>query len=229
MLLLGAAEGGFLTEDTAVAIGLALLLAIVAAGVLIAMLRGARMRAFEDIEQGEVTATSAVRRYAGQLRSTGSSTWNKAAALALFILSPLCVFLPALLAEERTRTDAGGPTLLGADQLILFGAVGTLAVIALGLFCWIAPNADGRAAEHLHPAHDPQDDPDHSRSTAIRVVAALWWSITLAVFLIWGLGFNGWGQAWAVWPVSAVLYGGLWALNSALNRDTEQARGSAAR
>lgn len=200
-----------MTDEIAAGIGLAALLVIVVIGVLFGMRRDALMRPFADIESGEFTLTAPVRRHAEQLWDTQRTGAGKGAAVALFILSPLAVILPALLS--------------GDDNLTLLGTVGTLLLVAIGLFCWIAPNATERAAEHLLQEHEDQDDLISSGThPAVRVLAAVWWPITVAAFLLWGLAFDGWHQAWILFPIAGVLYGALWAVNGALRTADDTAR-----
>lgn len=197
-----------LSAEVATGIGLAAVLLLVAAGVLLGMRRDAKVQPFSDIECGQFTLTRSVRSYAQQLQETGRNTLGKGVAVALFILSPLCVILPPLL--DNTGASA------------LLGTACTLTLVAAGLFCWIAPNATARAAEHLIKEHEDQTAPENSTSPTLRVIASLWWPVTIAAFLLWGLGFDGWDRAWAIFPVSGILYGALWALNDALTGDGQQ-------
>lgn len=51
----------------------------------------------------------------------------------------------------------------------------------------------------------------------IGAVAAIWWPVTVAIFLAWGfLGKGGWGISWVVWPISGVLFGAISGLTSVL-------------
>lgn len=209
-LLWLSSSGTALRDEAAVGIGLAALLVIVVTGVLLGMRRDAVVRAFRDIEAGDFALTRPVREYAEQLQGTDRSALGKGVAVALFILSPLCVILPPLF--DSTGTSA------------LLGTVGTLVLVAVGLFCWIAPNATERAAENLLLEHEDQTAPEDSTSPAVRAIAAVWWPVTIAAFLIWGLGFNGWGQAWVLFPISGILYGALWALNGALTGEDQRLR-----
>lgn len=202
--------GRALTDEIAVGIGLVVLLVVIAAGVLLGMRRDAQVRPFADIENGDFTPSREVTRYAERLVEEGGTRSGKGLAVALFILSPLCVILPPL---------------IGSDDLALLGTVGTLLLVGLGLFFWIAPNGPTRAAEHLLREHEDQDDPESSTSPVLRAVAAVWWPLTIAVFLVWGLAFDGWDRSWVLFPVSGILYGALWALSGALNdRETSRQR-----
>lgn len=227
-LLWLSSSGVALSDEVAVGIGLAVLLVVVSAGVLIGMRRDAQVRPFRDIEAGDFTLTRPAREYAERLWDSERSGRGKSVAVALFILSPLCLILPALLFGDdmRLRPRPDQLTLFDGGQLTLLGTVGTLALVALGLFCWIAPNGTERAAENLLHEHDDQDDPEHSASPVVRVAAALWWPVTTAAFLIWGLGFDGWDRAWILFPIAGILYGALWALNGALIDDDQPRRRS---
>lgn len=222
-LLWIAESGGPLSDSVAVGIGLAALLMIIAAGVLLGMRRDARLRPFQDIEDGEFTLTRPVRQYAERLWDDERTGTGKGVAVALFILSPLCVILPPLLTGDdmRLRPRPDQLTLFDGGSLAILGVVGTLVLISLGLFCWIAPNGTERATETLLQKYD-EYGLEISTSPVLRAVAALWWPVTVAAFLIWGLGFDGWDRAWILFPIAGILYGALWGLAGALSGGDEK-------
>lgn len=49
-------------------------------------------------------------------------------------------------------------------------------------------------------------------------VASFYWPLAIAIFLIWGLVFDGFGIAWVVWPVAGVLFGGFSGMISTLKK-----------
>jgi len=220
--LLGLSEmtGAPLSDGWAVGIGLVVLLILVTAGVLLMVLRDSRLADMRDIAEGRFTGSAPVRAYArevGRDHRRGTAV-SSAIAIALWILSAVPIFLAMMLA------DAGALTFVtDADPLILFGVCGTLTMIAIGL----AVHTRTSWVESVTSALEQETEaaPETSSSPVVRVIAALYWPVATAIYLGWSFVTGDWGSTWVVWPVAGVLYGALWAVESALSGlSTEPAR-----
>lgn len=182
--------------------GLVLLLGAIALGVLLLIVRGARLADYEDISEGRFTPAPTLHEYTQELRRTHrrSSTLTTAVAIALWILSAV-----PILVLGNLRPDG---------MLPLLGVCGTLLMVALGLLIYIQGSWMDSAASTLEQETD--DLPETSRSPVVRVIAAVFWPLTVAIYLGWSFVTGDWGSTWVIWPVAGVLYAALWAANSAL-------------
>ncbi|MDO5663177.1 MAG: permease prefix domain 1-containing protein [Brachybacterium sp.] len=192
-------------EDILVFLGLFFLLALVAIGVVLLTLRGSRLRAAaEPVVEENFRPGPGVLRYAEGLRAEHRAGAGRAlgVAVVLWILAATPLLFTALLDRED-------------QDLVLLGLIGTLIMVATGLFLWIRGAWADWAASALLREVD-EEDPVHSSSAIVRVIAAVYWPVVVAIFLLWGLGFDGWGTAWILFPVAGVLYGAFWVGNAAL-------------
>lgn len=215
LLLLIALSGTVVPQPAnwAVATGLVLLLVMVAVGVLLLVQRGSRLADFEDIEEGEFTVTPQVLAFArGIERENRTSTGRATAiAIALWILCAIPTVVTAIGAAEGTVTPLYGVTL-------------TLIIVALGLFIYIRSSWPGHIASVLRQEED-YEDLEQSSSPAIRVIAAVYWPVIVAIYLGWSFLTGDWEITWVIWPIAGVLYAALWGVNAALagNRSTQAA------
>lgn len=188
----------------AVLVGLIALLVMVTAGVLVLVLRGSRLGDFEDIEEGRFTATQEIRDLAAELRREHRSGAALALgiAISLWILCAVPILVTALLS---TGED---------DTMPLYGVCLTLVMVAAGLWVMIRGAWGPSTAEILENESDEM--PESSSNPVIRTVAVVYWPLCTAIYLAWSFISGDWGSTWIVWPVAGVLYGALWAVNSAL-------------
>lgn len=220
LLLLLALSGRVVDEPDPwqVTIGLIILLVTVAIGVVLLMVRGARLRRFEDITEGRVTPSGAVHRYAASLREEHGRTRTVGIAVAI-CLWILCA-IPVIVAGVASTGEE--------DVLPLYGVCVTLAIIALGLAIMLSTTWSEDVAATLTQEPDVDEDaPENSANPVVRVIASVYWPVVTAIFLGWSFLTGDWGTTWIVWPVAGVLYGALWGLSAALG-GVEGGRGKAA-
>ena len=201
----------------AVASGIAAVLVLVTAGVLLLVARDALMKDFADIEEGEFTLTAEVRGHAQRVEREHrrTSTLSGAVAIGLWILCAL----PTLLFAFLVRAN---------DLTVLYGVGLTLAMVALGLAVMIRGTWAESAAGTLLQETD-EDSPEHSSSPGIRAIAAIYWPVVVAAYLAWSFLSGDWHLSWVLWPVAGVLYAGLSGLAVALRRDEDDPRPRARR
>lgn len=192
--------------------GLVLLLGIIALGVLMLVVRGARLADYEDISEGRFTPAPDLHEYAQELRRTHrrTSTFPTAVAIGLWILSAVPILVLGNISQD--------------GMLPLLGVCGTLIMIAVGLLIYTHFSWASSLASTLEQETD--DLPEASHSPVIRVIAAIYWPLAIAIYLGWSFVTGDWSSTWVVWPIAGVLYGALWAANSALeNGATTSGRG----
>lgn len=197
----------------AIATGIAAVLVMVAAGLLLLMMRDLRLKEYEDIDEGEFVLGPQVRSFAEQLvrdrrRRVGIAS---ATAILLWILCALPVVLLSLLSES----DSFAP-LLGVSLTLVMVAAGLAIMTGAG---W----SDTATGKLLQEPDEDRDDPEHSDSPVIRAIAAVYWPVMAAIYLAWSFLTGDWEISWVIWPVAGVLYAGLSSLNVALRREDPSA------
>ena len=222
LLLAIAIDGTIVPEPSpwAIGTGLVLLLVLVAAGVVLQTLRGARLTGFEDVTEGRTTPSPEVRRLAAALRADHARTRaiGSAVAITLWILCAVPVVLTAFAADGR-----------GDSVLPLAGVVGTLLMVAAGLAIMLGTSWSSDVAETLLAVETPDDSPENSSSPAVRAIAAVYWPVFAGIYLAWSFATGDWDRTWIIWPVAGVLNAALRALNSALEGDGRPATARRAR
>jgi hypothetical protein len=214
--LTGPDSGG---SGWAIAVGLATLLVMVAAGVALLSLRGSRLEDFQDIEEGRFALDHTTREFAREVRRThrGARTGAQAVATSLWILCVTPILLTALLSGDSNS---------GA---VLLGVCLTLILVALGLLLSTWFGWSEHVAGTLLAADEATEMPETSASPAIRVIASIYWPLVVAVYLAWSFATGDWRITWMVWPVAGVLYAALWGANSALTPQRPEERATRAR
>lgn len=193
-------------------LGLGLLLAVVALGVALMVLRAGRLEAFKDITEHRFRPTPEVRRLAeSELdRQRPAATRGLVIAIVLWIMSAIPIFIAGALAED--------------SPLAVLGVVCTLITIAAGLFIYLRTDGAKEQLELLRDGgKDPAQDVYHSENPVLRMIAAVYWPVMVAIYLGWSFLTNDWQFTWVVWPIAGVLFGGLYALNTALSSQSQRA------
>lgn len=202
------AQGGPATW--ALGTGIVSVLVLVCVGIVLLMLRDARLSDFKDIDDGDFTLTAAVRSYAEELRREHrrATTIAVAVAITLWILCAVPTILTGLAA--------------GANSFVpLYGVSLTLAMVALGLAVMARAGWVDSATDNLLQEECADEALQSSSHPAIRVIAAIYWPLITAIFLAWSFISGDWGITWVIWPVAGVLHAGLSGLNAALRREED--------
>lgn len=210
LLLLIAATSDYQGEPAswAIGVGIAAVLVMVSLGILLMMARGARLSDYEDIDEGDFAPTAQVRGYAQGIKREHrrATILATAVAITLWILSALPTLLVALLSSE-------------GSTVTLYGVSGTLVIVALGLAIIARAGWSDSASSTLLQEEEEDDSPEYSDNPVVRVVAAIYWPIMVAIYLGWSFLSGNWGLTWVIWPVAGVLYGALSGLSVALRGD----------
>lgn len=214
LLLLIAATGSSQGEPAnwAIAVGISAALVMVALGVVLMMVRDARLNDYEDLENGEFTLTAPVRAYAEQVwdENRRTAVAAQAVAIMLWILCALPTILLALLGGENSLA-------------VLYGVCATLAMVAMGLAVSTRASWSESASSTLLQEDDEDEDvdPEYSDNPVVRAIAAVYWPVMVAIYLAWSFLTGDWHITWVLWPVAGVLYAGLSGLSVALRREDD--------
>lgn len=193
-LMLGLTQGGFigLSSDTAVLIGLTLLLVIVAAGV--AVLLHSNQYKFEiDTLEGEFELSYGVEGVIKDKLAKYMPEFNRYASISvgIFILSVVPLLYSALISNLR--------------YLPLFMVGLLLGLIGLGVSMLVRVNAKKNAYEAiLRQGEFAPERIKENKNT--EKLAVIYWPIVVAIYLGWSLWTHHWGITWIVWPIAGLLF-----------------------
>ena len=197
--------GAVISEAAAAAVGLCVLLLLVAGAVAIFLSCAARTRPFEYMETEIFETAYGVDGLAGERKSRFEPTAVRYRIIAtvLCILSALPLLLSALLEQDGL--------FLVAMVCVLLLIVG----IAAALF--VLAGVRTGSFDRLLQQGDYSRDSKSSR-TAQRI-AAVYWPLITAAYLAYSFITNDWQHSWIFWPVAGVLFGAISAVCSAFRRN----------
>ncbi|MRG61439.1 hypothetical protein GE115_16400 [Agromyces sp. CFH 90414] len=200
-----------LGQDHAVLIGLACLLVVVVAAVLMLVRRDHELARFRRLTAGEFTRVPGVDRWADELAAELAPKRATAlqVAIGLWILAASPVLAMSLLAEPAVTSSWIG-----------VAVAGTLIMVATGLVVFISANWAQSVAETLTKTDSNAyaGYAGNERRSIVGVIAAFYWPLVVAIFLAWSFLGSAWGISWIIWPIAGVLFGALASGLSAVER-----------
>lgn len=223
LVLLALTSGTSSAPPWTVFVGVLAILGVAATGVIVLITRSSRLHEFADIEALEFTTSDELHRLGEEYYDQQQPRASRALAIAiaLWILSVVPVVGASLLVADGATISLGSIVLSSGGAILLSVAL-LLIVVAVGLFVLLRE----RWAHHIASVFDQDDAEDElaHMPPALRVIAAAYWPVVVAVFLAWSFLGSAWGISWVIWPVAGVLYGALFAVSSAL-AETREHRG----
>lgn len=213
LIILGAgAECGVipLTDNQAGAIGMIVLVALVAIAVFMYIMSGEKTRkyAFLDVEpiETEYGVSGMVREK--QTRFRRIYVRNNVIGTCLCILSVVPLFLTIFIAED--------------DFIVVIGIGLLLVMIAMGVYFFITAGIVWASTEKLLQEGDYNIESKENAKMSERV-GTVYWLIVTAIYLSVSFWTFEWHRTWIVWPVAGVLYGALIAVINIIrhNRKTD--------
>ncbi len=96
------------------------------------------------------------------------------------------------------------------DRLSYYGVIVLLIMVAIAVFIFIRIGTINNSYSVLLQIDDYSKSGKESGKENDKViggVAAIVWPIATAIFLVWGLVYNGWGICWIVFPITGILFG----------------------
>lgn len=208
VLLGGLADAGFLPEGIAAALGVGLLLVLVAAGVLILVMTGLKLSPYEYLEE-EVFELDpvAVRKAAQQQRAFApifARVIGVAVALCILGVVPLIVV----------------GALGGSELACTCMAVVMLVLIAAAVFGFIKVGMIHDSYRKLLQEGDytPEQKRCNKRTAPF---AGIYWCVVTAIFLGYSFYTGNWGSSWIIWPVAGVLFAAVMGLLSTVLKRKE--------
>lgn len=203
LLLLGGLSGlpgSGVSEGLAAAIGLTVLLVMVAAAVAIFIYSGGRTSAFEYLDsepfETEYGVSSMAKERREQYRE--SHVRNNIIGVCLCILAAIPLFGSAALEAENPLLPVG---LLCA----------TLVTAGLGVRLLVDSGTVWGSFERLLEEGEYTRE-EKKKQPLVSQISQVYWLLVLAGYLAYSFVTNEWDRSWIVWPVAAVLFPAVTAL-----------------
>lgn len=203
LLMLGGLSempGSGISQGLAAAIGLTVLLVMVAAAVAIFVYSGGRTSAFEYLDsepfETEYGVSSMVKERREQYRERYMR--NNIIGVCLCILAAIPLFGSAALEAENP--------LLPVEMLCA-----TLVIVAFGVRLLVGSGTVWGGFERLLEEGEYTRE-EKKKQPLISQISQVYWMLVLAGYLAYSFITNEWERSWIVWPVAAVLFPAVTAL-----------------
>ena len=209
LISLGAeAAKGVLSETTAGAAGIVILLGMIAAAVALFITSGMRSEKWQFLEKEEFESEYGVEGMARERQKAMRSGFvrNITVGVVLCILSPVPLILSGLMETEVVSA-----------HMVSF----LLAMVGAAVVLFIRAGMPHEALEKLLQEGDYTAEKKRSAPLMERV-AAVYWTVAAAVYLAWSFMTDGWGETWIVWPVAGVLFAAVAAIVEASGKNRER-------
>lgn len=197
-----------ISGDIAGGVGAAILLVLVAVGVVVLILCGMRMSKYDYLEKERIRLEYGVagitekkkEEFAPALRG------SVAGGVALCILGVVPILLAGAFGNSENTNQY---------WVILF-----LCMVAVAVFLFVRAGIINDGFDKLLQREDYSRE-NKEFSKKVSPFACAYWCIVTAVFL--GVGFlskesDGWNYAWVVWPIGGILFGALMSIMRGLHQ-----------
>lgn len=187
-----------LSEDRTSMLALLIMFFIVAIGVYFIVANNMQLSKYKYLEEKDIHLDYQTKEEVRKIKDQVSTRFNKALSFSvmLYILSVVPVFISLVLFGE----DNDGSILISVGFLILIVAFATYnLLIAHGPYN--AANKLLREGEYKN-----YNSIDHEK---VDRIGSIYWSIVVALYLAYSFITDDWGRSWIIWPVAAVLFGGI--------------------
>ena len=198
-----AAESGVLPipQNAAALIGLLLLFAIVAFGVVTIIGLSREFTPFTRLREGRFSRNPVVTVWAEDLAKTHDRGRITALQISVmcWVFSPAPVLLLSLIPAHSERQGFWG----------VLGVAGTLIMVAIGLLILLPASWANTVLETVTKGGKRPDEADDEEHSLVGVIASFYWPLVVAIYLAWSFIGNAWDRSWIIWPICGVLFGAL--------------------
>lgn len=186
----------FMTEELADAVGITILLLIIACAVADFIICGMKLDKYKYLEKEEFELCYGI---------SGMVKERNEAERASFVLRiaagvGLCIVgaVPLLLADAVFSTEM-------AEMLAL---VFSLFMIAAGVYLLVSTGMKKGAYEQLLQTGDYTPENKKAQKT-VEKIAAVYWCVATAIYVAYSLATWRWHTSWILWPVAGILFGAI--------------------
>lgn len=204
LLLAGGAEyHGLMTEDAAGGFGVALMLVIIALGVLLLVLNGLKLAPYEYLEKEAVVIDKETRSLVEELKTAYEPRFRAFVAVGIV----LCILgvVPMMIAVAFHASDFGYVCM--AAMLLL--------MVSVAVQFLIGGSMPKGAYQRLLQEGDYSKEEKATNQKLSWLPGVYWLSVT-AIFLICGFLTEEWELVGYIWPVAGILFAVLWIIAKAV-------------
>lgn len=200
-------EGGYIIpEALAAAVGLSVLLVMVAGAVALFIWYGRKTERFEYMEKEPVELAYGVtgvveKRKKGYEPSHGISL---VIGVGLCILSAIPLFVLGALDEN--------------GMLAIYGVVFCLMIVSAGVFFLVRTCMIFGSFQKLLEEGD-YSRPKKTAEKRNEVISTVYWCVVTAVYLGWSFYTMEWHRTWIIWPCAAVLFGAVLGISGIVRKN----------
>lgn len=210
LLMSGYAEGfGGISEDFAGGIGVAILLTIVALGVLILVWNGMKLSPYEYLEKENIAIDIETTNVVNAMEKEYETRFRAAHAVGVV----LCVLgvVPLFIAVALDSIDF---VYICMVALLLF-----MVAVAVQFFIR-AGMPQGSYQKLLQEGEYTKEQKEVSKKLSF--LPGVYWCSVVALFLLFGFFTEEWETAGYIWPVAGVLFAVVWGVASAVAKKREK-------
>ncbi|MGX8773883.1 MAG: helix-turn-helix domain-containing protein [Bacillota bacterium] len=198
ILLLGAAatDNSGVSEYTAIAVGVCVLIIMAAIAVAMFLSVGMRGKRFEYLEELNIETEYGVSGMVKERQDRYSETHSRMliVGIVLCIIAVIPVLIMSCMSGMQSPEEAGLPILVSVAVLLALVSVGVKMIV---LTCTINGGYDKLLEEG-----------DYTRlNKKVSRNDGIYWIIVLAIYFAWSFITGRWELTWIVWPIAGVLYG----------------------
>lgn len=181
-----------ISENAAVAIGLIILIAIVAIAVVIFVVCGLKNSPYEFIDKEPFETEYGVTEMIKETQRAYRATYIKgnAFAICILILSPISLIIGAFTEKEFL-------TVIMLCTTMLLAAIGVSVLITVGVR-WASMQKLLNEGEYSQAGK--------RKSKINEIVSTVYWLTAVTIYLSWSFSTAAWEKTWIVWPVAAVIF-----------------------
>ena len=206
-------KNAVISENAAAAIGVAVLLIMIAAAVAIFIIRSSKLNRFDYLEKEEIELLYGVEAAVRRKKESFENAYRVTVATGVGIILAGVAQLVAIGALTE-----GGPEIIPIISLCVM-----LLMIGCAVYLFVK---NGMINESCNKLLQLEDYTPENKAVGRRIgwVPGAYWSLATAIYL--GISFitDAWDRSWIVWPVAGVLYAAIYGVFHASARNRIQNR-----
>lgn len=210
ILLHGVAEQNAiaLTENAADAIGLIVLLLMVAGAVSLFIMNGLKLEAYDFMKKEVFRLEFATDAYVREQKENfaPSFAYSITIGVILCILSIIPVTITGLAFE--------------GNELLEYASVGLLLlIVSIAVFLFI--NAGTRFDSYKLLLQEDGYEEKEKENKLVNTIASIYWPLVTCGYLAWSFITMDWGTTWIIWPIAGILFGAISTICNAIQNNKE--------
>lgn len=201
LLLLGLSELNLVNikEELLVAVGLVVLISLVATGVSYFLRFSSRLEKYEGLKQDLFELDYRTEQMVRSIKDEDEQSYKSAVSISVvcYILSALPIIITPLVFE--------------IEGLSIISVVVTILIVAFSTYNIISKSAINAACNVL--LQEGEYSAKVKSNKKLQTVTKVYWCIIVAIYLAYSFITNNWAMSWIIWPVAGVLFGAIRAIS----------------